>query len=60
MNDGTYQEGEKLQEITLRIISKIKHNPGTPEHLKQLAVAHFAPKGVTIVWDEQGNLATYV
>ncbi len=60
MNDGTYKEGEKPQEITIRVICKVKHNPGTPEHLKQLAVSHFAPKGVTVVWDENGNLATYV
>jgi len=60
MQDGTYNEGEQHQEITLRIVCKVKHNPGTPEHLKQLAVSHFAPKGITIVWDENGDLVTYV
>lgn len=59
MQDGTYNEGEPMQEIQLTIRCKVKHNPGTPEHLRQLAVAHFAPKGVTIVW-ENGNLVTYV
>jgi hypothetical protein len=59
MNDGTYNEGEPMQEIQLTIRCKVKHNPGTKSHLKVLAVSHFAPKGITIV-EEEGKLITYV
>jgi hypothetical protein len=59
MNDGTYKEGEPMQEIQLTIRCKVKHNPGTESHLKQLTISHFAPKGITVA-EEEGKLITYV
>lgn len=54
-----YKEGEEHQYIIIKVICNTRHNPGTPEHLKQLVVSHFAPKGITIV-EEEGKLITYV
>lgn len=56
--DGKYQEGEPMQEIQLTIKFPVKMNPGTPSHLKQVSISHFAPKGIKIV-EEGDRIVTY-
>lgn len=46
--DGTYKEGEPHQEIQVTIRCKVKHNPGTQEHLKVMLQSHLRAKGLTL------------
>lgn len=47
--DGTYKEGEKPQELVVTFICKVKHNPGSPDHLHQMLKSHLQAKGLTLL-----------
>lgn len=46
--DGKYNEGEPMQEVTITVRFKTKHNPATEGHKHQLCLSYFPAKGVPI------------
>ena len=41
-----YNEGEPKQELHITLRFNVKHNPGTKEHLQQVALNWLQPKGL--------------
>lgn len=54
--DGTYQPGEKQQEMQITVRFKVKHNPGNDGHLKMLLLSSIPVKGLPLREDEDGKL----
>lgn len=40
---------EEPQELEIKVIFKVKHSPGTPEHLEQIVENYLRPKGISMV-----------
>lgn len=54
--DGKYKEGEPLQRLPVILEFKIKHNPGTEEHLKKLILLNDHYVNKDDVREENGNI----
>lgn len=46
--DGTYKEGEVMQELQVTFRCKVKHNPGNVKHLTVMLQNHLQAKGLIL------------
>lgn len=56
--EGTYKEGEPMQELHVVIRFPVKMNPGNESHLLQVARSYLSAKGLKIE-EEGGKLIMY-
>ena len=49
--NGEYEPGEKRQELEVKFIFKVKHNPGDHGHLAVLLNNHLKSKGLELHTD---------
>lgn len=46
--NGTYEEGEPHQELTVRFVFDVKHSPGNEVQLSNILINYLKPKGIIL------------